>query len=192
MPISSASLRSPAVVGMIPCEPTPTGMWSKSNCVSCSLMGATSSSLRLVRMRRTPQLMSKPTRRAIRRDHPCRMRQRCQWQSRSQCTSGSPTEWPTTPGSAAHWQSASPLAGSHHRRRSPWHAHMPPRAHQAPGPAVLVHVNVPSTFISGQTQPEHVCVREHKRENERASQRSSTRDADAKAERVHTLHGRAA
>ncbi|GIX61529.1 preprotein translocase subunit SecA [Babesia caballi] len=46
---------------MIPCEPTPTGMWSNMDCTSLSFTGSTSLRLRFVRMRRTPQLMSKPT-----------------------------------------------------------------------------------------------------------------------------------
>lgn len=50
-----------AVMGMIPFEPTPTGMWSNMHWASCSLRGATSFSIRLVRSRRTPQLMSNPT-----------------------------------------------------------------------------------------------------------------------------------
>ena len=50
-----------AVIGMTPLEPTPTGMWSNSACVSCSFTGCTSRSCRFVRIRRTPQLMSKPT-----------------------------------------------------------------------------------------------------------------------------------
>ena len=53
--------KSAAVVGMIPCEPTPTGMWSNSDCASCSRRGETSASVRLVRSSRTPQLMSNPT-----------------------------------------------------------------------------------------------------------------------------------
>ena len=61
MPISSAASRSAPVVGMMPLEPTPTGMWSKSACVSSSITGSTSSRNRLVRSRRTPQLMSNPT-----------------------------------------------------------------------------------------------------------------------------------
>lgn len=40
------------------CDPTPTGMWSNSAWASCSLTGPTSASVRLVRMSRTPQLMS--------------------------------------------------------------------------------------------------------------------------------------
>lgn len=43
------------------CDPTPTGMWSKSACASSSFNGSTSLSVRLVLTRRTPQLMSKPT-----------------------------------------------------------------------------------------------------------------------------------
>lgn len=50
-----------AVIGMIPFEPTPTGMWSKRHCANCSLTGWTSFSWRFVRISLTPQLMSKPT-----------------------------------------------------------------------------------------------------------------------------------
>ena len=46
---------------MMPWLPTPTGMWSKSDCASRSFTSATSFSMRLVRMTRTPQFMSKPT-----------------------------------------------------------------------------------------------------------------------------------
>lgn len=53
--------RSRAFIGMIPLDPTPTGMWSNRLCVNCSLTGWTSFSSRLVRRRRTPQLISNPT-----------------------------------------------------------------------------------------------------------------------------------
>lgn len=42
---SSAACRSAAVVGMMPWDPTPTGMWSKRDCASCSLTSATSDSI---------------------------------------------------------------------------------------------------------------------------------------------------
>ena len=61
MPISSAASRSAPDVGMMPLEPTPTGMWSKSACVSSSMTGSTSSRNRFVRSSRTPQLRSNPT-----------------------------------------------------------------------------------------------------------------------------------
>jgi len=61
MPISRAWSSSAAVMGMTPREPTPTGMWSNMACASFSFTGATSASVRLVRSRRTPQLISKPT-----------------------------------------------------------------------------------------------------------------------------------
>ena len=50
-----------AVIGIMPFDPTPTEMWLNKHWASCSLIGATSFSERLVRSRRTPQLMSKPT-----------------------------------------------------------------------------------------------------------------------------------
>lgn len=61
MPSSSASHRDAEVVGIMPCEPTPTGMWSKSVWARSSFLSPTSASVRLVRSSRTPQLMSKPT-----------------------------------------------------------------------------------------------------------------------------------
>jgi hypothetical protein len=42
MPISSAASRSLAVVGMMPWLPTPTGMWSNSDCSSQSNKQASS------------------------------------------------------------------------------------------------------------------------------------------------------
>ena len=53
--------RSRAFMGMIPLDPTPTGMWSNRLWVNCSLTGWTSFSSRLVRRSRTPQLISNPT-----------------------------------------------------------------------------------------------------------------------------------
>ena len=48
-------------MGIIPFDPTPTGIWSKSACANCSLTGNTSFSDKFVLIKRTPQLMSKPT-----------------------------------------------------------------------------------------------------------------------------------
>ena len=56
-----ASTRRWLVMGMMPFDPTPTGMWSYMACASSSFTGSTSFSSRFVRIRRTPQLMSYPT-----------------------------------------------------------------------------------------------------------------------------------
>lgn len=50
-----------ALIGITPFDPTPTGMWSNIDWASCSFRGCTSPSSKLVRSKRTPQLMSNPT-----------------------------------------------------------------------------------------------------------------------------------
>ena len=45
MPISREASKSAAVVGMMPCEPTPTGMWSNSDWASSSFLSWTSASV---------------------------------------------------------------------------------------------------------------------------------------------------
>lgn len=59
--IKKINLSHCAVMGIMPLEPTPTGMWSKRHWASCSFMGWISFSWRFVRSRRTPQLISNPT-----------------------------------------------------------------------------------------------------------------------------------
>ena len=104
MPISSAISRSSLPVGMMPWDPTPTGMWSKSACASCSFTGSTSLSVRLVRMSRTPQLMSKPTPPGDTTASGSLMSKAATFPIANpypECTSGSAIDLPTIPGSDA-------------------------------------------------------------------------------------------
>ena len=60
-PSSASRSSSPSLSASAPCGPAPWGTRRISSCISASRRGRTSSRPRLVRTRRTPQLMSKPT-----------------------------------------------------------------------------------------------------------------------------------
>jgi hypothetical protein len=53
MPMPSAASSAAADVGMMPLEPTPTGMWSNSDCASCSFTCAHAGSRLSARLNRT-------------------------------------------------------------------------------------------------------------------------------------------